>query len=93
MDKTYKQMLEEFINNQVIDVQELESYHCHRHNQNFARFAEPDDEDWNVDEEWNAQCEQAIQKIKDDGLWEWTNIPDKYQKEAIEYIIDREVVR
>ena len=93
MEKTYRQMLDDFIQEQVIEVQELDSYRCHRCNQNFARFAEPDDEDWDENEEWNAQCEQAIRKIKDDGLWEMTNIPDQYQDEAIEYIENREVVR
>lgn len=93
MEKTYRQMLDDFIQEQVIDVQELDSYRCHKHNQNFARFAEPDDEDWDENEEWNAQCEQAIRKIQDDGLWEMTNIPDQYQNEAIEYIENQEVAR
>lgn len=93
MEKTYRQMLDDFIQEQVIEVQELDSYRCHKHNQGFDRFAEPDDEDWDEDEEWNAQCEQAIKKIEDDGLWEMTNVPDSYQDEAIEYIRNREVVR
>ena len=93
MEKTYRQMIDDFISEQVIEVQELDSYRRHRHNQNFARFAEPDDEDWDEDEEWNAQCEQALRKIKDDGLWEMTNVPDRYQEEAIEYIENRKVIR
>lgn len=91
MEKEYRQMIDDFIQEQEIDVQELNSYHCYKDNQGFDRFAEPDDEDWDVNEEWNAQCEQAIKKIKDDGLWEMTNVPDRYQEEAIEYIKDKEV--
>ena len=90
MEKTYRQMLDDFINEQVIEVQELPSYRCHKHNQGFDRFAEPDDEDWDEKEEWNEQCEQAIDKIKVDGLWEMTNIPDQYKDEAIEYIESKE---
>lgn len=90
MEKTYRQMLDDFIQEQVIDVEGLDSYRCHKHNQNFDRFAEPDDEDWDEQEEWNAQCEQAIEKIKCDGLWEWTDIPDRYEEEAIEYIKNQE---
>ena len=91
MEKTYRQMLDDFINNQSIDVEELDSYKRYRHNQNFARFAEPDDEDWDENEEWNKKCEQAIEKINQDGLWEWTNVPDQYTNEAIEYIRKQEV--
>ena len=91
MEKTYRQMLDDFIQDQTIDVEDLDSYTCHKHNQNFARFAEPDDEDWDENEEWNEKCRQAISKIKADGLWEWTNVPDQYQTEAIEYIKNQEV--
>lgn len=91
MEKTYRQMLDDFINEQVVDVQELDSYRCHKHNQGFDRFAEPDDEDWDENEEWNEKCRQSIEKIKADGLWEWTNVPDQYQKQAINYIENQEV--
>ena len=91
MEKTYRQMLDDFIQDQTIEVEELNSYRCHKHNQNFARFAEPDDEDWDENEEWNAKCKEAISKIKCDGLWECTDIPDQYEKEAIEYIKNQEV--
>ena len=82
-----KHKLKDFINKQVVDVQELPSYRNHGHpDQNFARFAEPDDEDWDIDEEYQKQGEEAIELIKNDGLWEWTNINDKKQSEAIEFI-------
>ena len=50
-------MLDDFIQEQVIEVQELDSYRCHKHSQNFARFAEPDDEDWD-EEDWNEDEEE-----------------------------------
>lgn len=90
MDKTYRQMLDDFINEQEVDVQGLKSYRCHKHNQGFDRFAEPDDEDWDENEEWNEKCRQAIEKIKVDGLWEWTNVPDRYKEQAIKYIENQE---
>ena len=91
MEKTYRQMLDDFVQEQVIDVESLDSYTCRKHSQDFARFAEPDDEDWDENEEWNEKCRQAIDKIKADGLWEWTNVPDQYQAEAIEYIKNKGV--
>lgn len=91
MEKIYRQLLDDFINEQVVDVQNLDSYRCHKHSQDFARFAEPDDEDWDENEEWNEKCKQAIEKIKDDGVWEWTNVPDQYQESAIKYIESQEV--
>ena len=93
MEKTYRQMLDEFIDNQSIDVEELNSYSCKSHNQGFDRFRLPDDIDWDEDEEYNAQCEQAIKKIEEDGLWEWTDIPDEHQEEAIKYIKEKEIVK
>lgn len=86
MDKTYRQLLDDYINDQVVDVESLDSYRCHKHNQNFDRFAEPDDEDWDEKEEWNSMCDQAIENIKCDGLWECTNVPDQYKEQSIEYI-------
>jgi len=91
MEKTYRQMLIDFIQEQDVDVQELDSYTCHRNNQNFARFAEPDDEDWDEREEWNAKCRMAVDKINDDGLWEWTNVPDQYKEQAINFIEEQEL--
>lgn len=82
-----KHRLKDFINKRVIDVEELQSYRNHGHNdQNFVRLSEPDDEDWDIDEEYKKQGEEAIELIKNDGLWEWTNIDDKKQSEAIEFI-------
>lgn len=82
-----KNKLKEFINNQAIDVTELDSYVNHGHpDQNFARFPEPDDEDWDTDEEYRKMGEQAIEKIEGDGLYEWTDIDDRFKDEAIAYI-------
>ena len=91
MEKKYRKMLIDFIQEQVVDVQELDSYRCHKHKQDFARFAEPDDEDWDEKEEWNAKCRMAVDKINDDGLWEWTNVPDQYKEQAINFIEEQEL--
>lgn len=82
-----KNKLKEFINNQVVDVTELDSYVNNGHpDQNFSRFHEPDDEDWDTDEEQEKKGEMAIEKIQGDGLWEWTGIDDRFKDEAIAYI-------
>ena len=91
MEKTYRKMLIDFIQEQVVDVQELDSYRCHKHKQDFARFAEPDDEYWDEKEEWNAKCRMAVDKTNDDGLWEWTNVPDQYKEQAINFIEEQEL--
>ena len=51
LTKEQKQELLDFIDDQEIEVSELESYRCFSHNQDFARFAESDDEDWIVTED------------------------------------------
>lgn len=86
LTKEQKQELLDFIDDQEIEVSELESYRCFSHNQDFARFAEPDDEDWDEDEEYNEMCSQAIRLIQYDGLSEYTNISDDMKEQAIEFI-------
>lgn len=82
-----KNKLKEFINNQVVDVTELDSYVNNGHpDQNISRFNEPDDEEWDTDEEYRKMGEQAIEKIEGDGLYEWTDIDDRFKDEAIAYI-------
>lgn len=82
-----KYRLKDFINKRVIDVEKLQSYRNHGNtDKNFVSLAEPDDEDWDIDEEYKKQGEEAIELIKNDGLLEWTNIDDKKQSEAIEFI-------
>lgn len=82
-----KKKLIKFINGRIIDVTELNSYVNHGHpSQDFARFAEPDDEEWDLDEEYAAQGREAIDCIEHDGLWEWTNIDDSKKAKAIEFI-------
>ena len=76
MEKTYRQMIDDFVEDQVVDVEELESYN-------------PKCEDWEETEELRAKCKQAIRKINEDGLWEWTNIPDYYKDQAIQYIKEK----
>ena len=82
-----KKRLIKFINERVINVENLVSYRNHGHpSQNFARFVEPDDEEWDLDEEYMEQGKEAIDCIEHDGLWEWTRIDDSKQQEAIDFI-------
>lgn len=82
-----KKKLIKFINGRAINVEDLSSYRNHGHpSQNFARFAEPDDEEWDLDEEYAAQGIEAIDCIEHDGLWEWTQIEDSKQEQAIAFI-------
>ena len=73
MKITYKQILDGFIQEQEVDIDDLDSYN-------------PNTDTWDEDEEWRKKCKLAIEKIKEDGLWEWTNIPEPYLQEAITYI-------
>lgn len=82
-----KKKIIDFIEHQYVDVSELNSYKNYGHPaQNFARFAEPDEEDWDLDEEYAKQGESAIECIEHDGLWEYTQIDDSKQEEAIDFI-------
>jgi hypothetical protein len=48
-----------------IDVRELASYRNYGHpDQNYARFAEPDDEDWDEEEEWRAKLDEFIEVLQ-----------------------------
>lgn len=82
-----KEKIRDFVNKQEIDVTELSSYVNRGHPpQDYARFPDPDDEEWDEYEEWEEMGDQAIEKIKSDGLWEYTHIKDELKDEAIEYI-------
>lgn len=73
MKRVYKQILDVFISEQEIDTDEIESYN-------------PSTNTFDKNEEFCQKCKKAIEKIKEDGLWEWTNIPEPYLQEAISYI-------
>lgn len=82
-----KKKIENYISKQEVDVRELDSYRNYGHpNQNFDRFAEPDDERWDEDEEYAKQCEMAIDCIKEDGVNEILGFPESLKDEVIEYI-------
>ena len=81
-----KHKLLDFVNSRVIDVCELKSFTCWGHNQGMDRFAEPDDVDWDMAEEFRVKAEEAIDCIENDGLWEWTNIPESFKNDAVSFI-------
>lgn len=95
--KRFQQIINElqdkFVNDLdfAVDVQSLETYKNYGHPpQNFARFAEPDDEEWDEDEYYAAQLRQAIEYINADGLFEYTNITEDeepiYQPKVLEWL-------
>lgn len=71
--KRYFDYLEDYLNDFIsdwdYDISKLESYKCTRHAQNFARFAEPDDEVYDEDELFVAQAREVYDAIKCDGFW------------------------
>lgn len=70
-------ILENLINQQEVDIQELDSYSCSRgYNTDFSRFAEPDDEDWDECEEYQAKAEKLHSCIEQDGWGEYLPIKD-----------------
>ena len=82
-----KKTLINFINGRVIEVSELTSYRYSSHgDQNFSRFADEDEEYWDLEEEYAAQGAEAIEFIEHDGLWEWTQIEDSKKELAIKFI-------
>ena len=85
----HKKKLREFIDEQCVDVQYLDSYSFTEGMAGSARLYDPDEEDWDEEEEYEEQCKQSIEKIKYDGLWECTGIDDRYKEDAIKYIEGR----
>ena len=83
-----KKKIKEFVDEQCVDVQYLDSYVYTQGIAGSARLYDPDEEDWDEAEEYNQQCSMAIEKIKADGLWEYTGISDKHKDEALQYIED-----
>ena len=87
-----KKRILKFIEDRDVDVTELESYKNYGHpDQNFARFAEPDEEDWDLDEEYARKCDEAIEYIEHDGCFEWLDIPDEQKDEVIDFIQEEQV--
>ena len=73
--------LSDFISDWDYDVSELESYKCTRWAQNFARFAEPDDEVYDEDELFVAQAREVYKSVKCDGFWNvFKSFPVRWQE-------------
>jgi hypothetical protein len=73
-----------------IDLWALDSYRNYGHpDQNFARFAEPDDEDWDEQEEWEKKIDQFKYYIEADGVFEYIKGSD----EEFEADEDREITK
>lgn len=68
--KGLEDLLNQAIADTEIDVTELDSYECHRHSQGYDRFAEPDDEDWDENEEFEKKVEELKDLINCDGWGE-----------------------
>jgi hypothetical protein len=65
LTKQMKAKILEHIEAIDIDVRELASYRNYGHpDQNYARFAEPDDEDWDEEEEWRAKIDDFIETLQ-----------------------------
>ena len=93
LNKIIEELKNKFANDITFtaDVQELETYKNYGHPpQNFARFAEPDDEEWDEDEYYAVQLRQAIDYITADGLSEYTSCaPEEeklYQPKVLEWL-------
>lgn len=90
-----KKQILEFIWSIDIDYIDLETYKfipgCH---QNMARFAEPDEEDWDEDEEHYVRLEQVIESIEADGLENYVISPEiiaqEYQEKILSWLADEQ---
>ena len=90
LNRYQKDQLLEFIDGQAIEETELQSYTRYpAPDPGLDRFAEPDGYDWDDDEYYQAQGQQAVDKIKDDGLSAYLDMDDNLKEEAIKYISDK----
>ena len=89
MSKEDKEAISAFVNRQDIDESELPSYHYDRNPYGVEDHLIGSSGCWVVDEDeaYEAKKEQAIEKIKKDGAYEWLDVDeDVDDKEVIEYI-------
>lgn len=90
-----KKQVIKFIWSIDIDYVDLETYQfipgCH---QNMSRFAEPDEEDWDEDEEHYVRLERAIESIEADGLENYVISPEliaqEYQEKILSWLADEQ---
>lgn len=73
--------LQDFVADWDYDISELESYECTSYAQDFARFAEPDDEVYDEDELFLAQAREVYDSVKCDGFWNvFKELPERWEK-------------
>ena len=84
LTENQKKEILDFVDNQEIDLDELESFRY------YANSPEP--YNWDEEEEYNAKCEQAVRYIQLDGLDGYFDWDKSLQDEVIEYIIKQEII-
>lgn len=76
-DEDLRRRIEDYIDNIEVEVEELSSYRLHTGKRyDDARFAEPDEECWDEDEEYEVAVNQAYANIKQDGVFETLGIEE-----------------
>lgn len=81
----HKEQIKAWIDEIEIDVKELPSY---KYTPACTAFnPEPEEEYWDEDEEWNAQCDKAIEYIEADGIAEYLNI--EFENGFDEFLIEK----
>lgn len=77
LEEDLKERIEEYIDNIEVEVEQLSSYRLRKGKRyDDARFAEPDEEYWDEDEEYEAAVNQAYANIKQDGVFETLGIEE-----------------
>lgn len=91
LNEGQKQFIQDYLNALEIEPEELSSYSRWSHAQNFDRFREPDDVDWDEEEEWETKRDKLLGDISDyasaygwdcglgclfDGIEDWDEADD-----------------
>lgn len=76
-DVDLRKKIDDYIDNIDVDIEELSSYRLHRGKRyDESRFADPDEEEWDEDEEYEEKLQQAYANIISDGVFETLGIED-----------------
>jgi hypothetical protein len=89
----HKKAILKAIDNMEVDVWALDSYRNYGHpDQNFARFAEPDDEDWDEQEEWEKKIDQFKDYVESDGIFNYIKGTEEEMEEDGDYTYTKEAL-
>lgn len=76
-DVDLRKRIDDYIDSIDVDIEELSSYRLHRGKRyDESRFADPDEEEWDEDEEYEEKLQQAYANIISDGVFETLGIED-----------------